>query len=204
MVELLLSNANNAVELGTVIITLLISFYGYKIYKITKIRRYKLFTTTFLFLSLAVFSKAVTNLLTNNGLIPTRLGVFGNLVYATLLITSYTFLNALVLKIKYSKATTIFSLLILQGVLLTYFVNFKFAYLTTIALLIEPVSHFFKNYQRKRKTTTLLTFLAFTGLTFSYLFNVITIPELMFVDNALRVISYSLLLLQFLMVMRKR
>jgi len=207
---------DSVLDLISFVITMLIGFYSYKIYKLTGKKNYFYLYLAFLLLSIALVVKSFANLslyfdlLHRIGVRDTRLfgyqmaalALFGH-VLLTLL--GYITLIALTLKLKGKRIVSLLFFLVILTVLLAKN-SFMFFHLISFALVLLYVTpYFYENYMNVKNVKALLVFLCFLFLSFSHLF-----LALVFYNNYLYVIGiilqmagYLMLLINLLLVFKK-
>ena len=144
---------DNVVDLISVVITLLIGFYSYKIYKITNKKSYFFLYLVFLLLGVGLIIKCFANLglyfdfLRRIGIQDTRLfgyqmTAIGLFFYVLVTLLAYLILIALTLKLKGKRIISLLFLLVILTVLLAKNSFMYFHLISGILLLIYVVSQF--------------------------------------------------------------
>ncbi len=204
MIEsLMLYNLNNLIEIMSFALTLLVGVYGLKIYKLTGENKHKLFSMTFIILSLAILTKAGANILTNNLLIySSPLSIIGNNIYLSLSILSYSLLVSLTLKIRDIQKFSLLILITVLTILCSNYISFHIFELVSFWMLIYPVYYFFTNYLKNESLPSFLVFLSFFTLMLSHLMFIPGIlNETFFIlDNIGRIVSYTTLLIYMILI----
>lgn len=193
-------------EILFAVITLLVSFYAWKIYKITEERNLRLFSLAFLFVSLSYIVQSVLNFIILKeleeeicGIVNIQsvylLNLFGIYFHSILFLIGLLLLTYVALKI-YSLRT--FVLLFILVFTSLYFSPQKtfMLYLLSTTLLGFIVYYYIANYINNRKTTTLLVTIAMITLFAGYLYFIFA------TDNAFYyVLGHILELLAYLLVL---
>jgi hypothetical protein len=202
-------------EIVGLIITFLIAFYSYKVYKIAQDKKYLLFSASFLFMSVGFFLTLFSNfvfiyldvLLPYIQMIPgLRFGHFylGSLIISSfLMLSSYILLSAVVLNIR-NKFSIALMLII---ALLTSFIiiktrNFNYFYFFSFVLLSASiVPAMYENYKKLKTTTSFLVYLGFTSLGIAHFFLLVALiygaAWFYIIGQLLILFAYILLLINF-------
>jgi len=198
---------DSILDLISFLITILIGFYSYRIYKLTGKKSYFFLYLAFLLLSIALVVKSFANLslyfdlLHKIGVKDTRLfgyqmaalGLFG---YVLLTLLGYIILIALTLKLKGKRIISLLFFLVILTILLAKN-SFMFFHLISFALLLLYVTpYFYDNYSKVKNIKALLVFLCFFFLSFGHLF-----LSLVFYSNQFYVLGIILQLAGFLMLL---
>lgn len=168
--------ADSAIDFLIVLVSLLVSYQSYKVYKILKKRNYQLFSWSFLCISLAYFFKIISNLtivyrvvISNQNFIRVILFELDKMKYINFV--SFTFykifllMGILILFLIMNKTykrgeVIIFGYLSLTAILLTIYHDFIF-HLTIVMLLISIVAYFHNNYKKNNSRQSLISYVAF-------------------------------------------
>ena len=188
--------ANYSLDLFSFLLTLFISYYSFKIYKVTHRRNEKVLTISFLLMSLSLLTKLLTNFLSNYYRLGFNVDLLypGTILFNIILLTAYTTLDKLVLKIKKIELFTLQFLIILYATLLSLLNSFLFFDVTGFILLTYPVAHFYKNAFSRKKKNSLLIAISFTSLMFSHLAQILqTFGSITYMDNVLRLFGFLML-----------
>jgi len=200
-------------ELFFAIITFLISGLAFRVYRLTNDKRTELFGFAFLFMSLSYFMESLFNILINLGLEDFLVFNFFTLnklfilsVYSRIILMTLglSILAYMTLKIKNARAliliilTTTPLLLFADEPLQNYFI-------ISVVYLIFISAYYVSNYIDNKNTKTTLIAIAFTFLLFSKIVYVFSISNILFyvAGTLIEVVSYSLILLNFALVLKK-
>jgi hypothetical protein len=202
-------------ELTFAIITLIVTLFAFKIYKLTRQRQPKLFAISFLFISLSYFVRSFVNfaiVMKLNENICQALKIvnvntwdtFGVYVYIILFMIGLITLTYMTCKIASPKmyllllSLTIFSLLLSTNALSLY-------YVMSSILLIFIVIHYFKNYVKRKQAKTLLVLIAFVFLFFGNVHFIFSVNHGLFyiIGHFLELGAYSLILTNLILVIKK-
>ena len=202
-------------ELAFAIITLVVSFYAFKIYKLSGQRQSKLFGTAFLFISISYFIQSFLNFF--------RISVLDENICEALKIVSVNFLNTtgiythiiffgiglitltyMTLRIKNAKTYSLLAILFLLSILFSSNTLFLF-YLLSSILLIYIVTHYLINYLKNKQTKTLLVLVAFAFLLFGSIHFIFSVNHGLYyvIGHFLELIAYLLILINLILVVKK-
>ena len=205
---------NIVLEVLFAVITFFVSFYAWKIYKISEERNIRLFSLAFTFIALSYVARALLNLIILLklddeicGVIKLQniylLNLFGTYIYSILFLIGLLLLAYIALKI-YSLQT--FILLFLLVFTSLYFTPFKtfMLYLLSLVLLGFIMVYYFSNYIKNRKPTTLLVLIAMIMLSVAYVCFIFAMNNALyyFMGHILEMIAYIVILVNLLMILR--
>jgi hypothetical protein len=188
-----------AIETLGMIVAFLISFLGYKAFKLTKESKYKYFFYGFLFLALNFLAHVILNLLVRFGYVKFFLEKRYTLYIAPLFAGYYFFLIALILAyisfaILYSdvkKTKTVWLYYVWAFVIGAYsfrdYVQFNIMAAVPLSFVCMLI---YKKYKENKNKNLLMTFYAFLSL---FLFHALTALEP--VTSLFYVVRYSILLI---------
>jgi hypothetical protein len=203
-----------ALELIFAVITIFVSFYAWKIFKITEERNLRLFSLAFLFVSLSYITQSVLNFIILTQLQDEvcnfvniqsvyLLNLFGIYFHAILFLIGLLLLAYIALKI-YSLRTFILMFLLVFTSL--YFSPQKtfMLYLLSTMLLGFIVYYYVTNYWNNRKPTTLLVTIAMMTLFAGYLYFIFATenPFYYVVGHVLELLAYALVLGNLIIILR--
>jgi hypothetical protein len=200
---LLLSNFNSFIEVIIFLITFTIGMYTFRVHRLTKNRKHKLLGIAFILIGLSLITKAGLNFTVNNGILFDGFVIqLLTLVYAAFLLFGYTVLDKLFIDIRTYKVFSVQIILFGLSLFLIYLNSLWFLDLVGFLLLSYPVLHFLQNYAKRRTRNSLLILGAFTGLMLSHasFFLIFINKSLFFVDNLIRLASYAVLLVHYVLV----
>jgi hypothetical protein len=200
-------------EILFAVITMFVSFYAWKIYKMTDERNIKLLSLSFLFISLSYIAQSLLNFIILAelqdevcGIINLQsvylLNLFGIYVHAILFLIGLLLLTYVALKI-YSPRT--FVLLFMLVFTSLYFSPQKtfMLYLLSTTLLAFIVYYYIANYLNNRKPTTLLVTIAMITLFAGYIYFMFATENSFYyvVGHVLELLAYTLVLGDFIMIL---
>ena len=203
-----------ALELIFAVVTLMVSFYAWKIFKVTEERNIRLFSLAFLFISLSYIAQSALNIIILTqleeefcGLINLQsiylLNLFGLYIHAILFLIGLLLLTYIALKI-YSLQT--FVLLFILVFASLYFSPQKafMLYILSTTLLGFISYYYIANYWSNKKATTLLVAVAMLILFVGYLHFVFAIDnEIYFVmGHVFELIAYVLVLANLTVILK--
>jgi hypothetical protein len=196
------------------VITLLVSFYAWKIYKISGERNIKLFSLAFFFIAASYIVQSVLNFIMMArldddicGLIKLQdvylLNLFGIYVHAILFLIGLLLLAYVALRI-YSLQTFILLFLLVFSAL--YFSPYKtfLLYMLSAVLLGFIVYYYLRNYWATRKSTSLIVLIAMILLFIAYLQFIFAMDNSTYyvIGHILELIAYILVLVNLLFILR--
>jgi len=208
-------------EFVSLLASVLLSFYSWKVYKLTKKDSYKIMSIAFIFMSSSFAIRIAANVIIHFliGRIPQlvsaaeatrslininiilQLGVF---FYRFTFLLGVLLLLLLTLKIK---NRVIFILFIMFVFFLTYFSTYAYFiyYLISSAILFFIFSYFLKNYEKRRSKTSYLVAVSFLFIFLSQLvFIFLKIHQAVYgVAKILQLIGFLLLLINYITILRK-
>jgi len=188
------------------IVSALISSFSYKVYKLTKEKKFRNFSIAFLFITLSFVVQAATNLIiyfnlqkgSDFILAAINNGFTG---YALLTIAGFFLLALLSLKITDIKVISLVAVLIIVALFVSpaFIVAF---HLILLALLAFLTFNFYKNCCEKKSLNSKTVFMAFLFMTFAHIFHLAgryTAPVFI-AGNIIQFIGYLALLIAILRV----
>jgi len=204
-----------AFELLFTLVTLALSFYSFKIYKLSGQRQSKLFGLGFLFLSIAYFIQsffnfAIISTLGENICAIAKVEnirsfeIFGTYFNMVFFLVGIILLTYMVLRTEDKRILAI----LLSTSLIALFLSVNPSYLffiLTFVLLGFIVHHYAVNYKNHRKSTTLIVLIAFSFLFLSQVIYLIAVKEALFyvIGHFLELIAYSLILINLVLVQKR-
>ncbi|MBS3174734.1 hypothetical protein J4440_02540 [Candidatus Woesearchaeota archaeon] len=197
----------------SIIITLLIGFYSYKIYKLTGKKSYFYLYIVFLLLGLGLVLKSFANLgmyydlLHKLGVIDTRL--FGYQITALALFTyvlttllGYIILVALTLKLQGKRIISLLFLLVFLTILLAKNSFMFFHLISFIIIMFYVMPYFYDNYRKVKTNMAFLVFTCFFLLGASHLLFALVFYSTQFYVSGviLQMVGYLMLLVNLILV----
>ncbi len=201
-------------EILFAVVAMMVSFYAWKIYKITDERNIRLFSMAFLFISLSYITQSILNFIILTQLQAKVCGImnlesvyllnlFGIYVHSILFLIGLLLLTYVALKI-YSLRT--FVLLFILVFTSLYFSPHKtfMLYLLSTTLLGFIVYYYIANYINNRKPTTLIVTIAMITLFAGYLYFIFATenPFYYVVGHVLELLAYLLVLGNLIIILR--
>lgn len=169
-------------EVFSVLAAILISFMGYRAYKLTCEKKYLYFSTAFGFITLSFIARAVTIATVllqfsggENGIGGPSFSfvedIFstGRFFYFLLVLLAYLILLVLGMKIKQKRLLLLLSIFMVFFSATAFTSNPLIFYLVSIVLLGFIAGQYITNYRKKRTNATFLTAIAFSLMVFEFL-----------------------------------
>ena len=208
-------------EIFFVFITLLISFYGYRIYKLSKNKEHKYFSISFLLIAISFAFKILTNFdiyfnvfrtmkiglhtlvlsyLYNSGIIY----VTGLFIYK--LLTTLAFFVLLLITTKKHSKNDVYLIvyLIFISTIFSSFTYYIF-HITLVIILFFLCSYLYNNYEKRKERSKFLVFFSFLMIflgQFAFMM-IFLATEFYVVGEIFLLAGYSILLYNYLLVSRK-
>ncbi len=203
-----------ALEVIFAVITLLVSFYAWKIFKITEERNVRLFSLAFLFIALSYITQSVLNFIILTRLdddvcmlINLRdvylLNLFGLYMHAILFLIGILLLAYVALKIHSFPTFVLMFFLIFTSLYFTPYKTFMLYLLSTV-LLGFIVYYYLVNYWNNRKTTTLLVLISMILLFVAYLHFIFAMNNILYyiIGHILELLAYLIVFITLLIILR--
>jgi len=206
-------------ELLVMLITLIIAVYSFRIFLLTKLRKYLYFTLAFVLISGSYLLKAIGDYIVFNSLIGRMPNVvaavskvtpipnlysMGILAYIFLTFAGFMILVAIFMRI--NKVRTVSLLFILVFILAVLSQNKFIAFhLTLFIILLYIVIHLYLNHTKKRTLNSFIVLYGMTSLmTAQVFFLLLNIGASYYVvGHVLQLFGFLLLLLNMILVLRK-
>ena len=176
---------DSLVEFLTLVVSLIISLYSYKVYKLIKDKNYKLFSMGFLFIGISFIFKILSNITIFNKVRIEQanfiftffsrleymqlINFFSFILYKTFHIIGFLLLFLLLTKEDQRKKGPLFFYLSLIVVLFSVYFNFIF-HMTVVFILIYLTLHFYENSKKRMNINALLVFISFLIILTGHLF----------------------------------
>ena len=202
-------------ELAFAVITLIVSIYAFKIWKLSGQRQSKLFGIAFLFISISYFIQSFLNFAIISQLnenICTALKInsvnvlnsIGLYAYMLFFITGLVTLAYIALKVKNVKAYSLLFAVIIFSLLFNSNNLYLFYFLSSV-LLAYVFIHYFVNYLTNKKLNTLLVLIAFAFLLFGSIHFIFSVDHGLYyaMGHFLELIAYMLILVNLVLVVKK-
>ena len=203
-------------ELLFAIITLTVSLFAFKIYKLSGQKQSKLFGIGFLLISLSYFAQSFINFAIvsklNENICQTlkiisvnTLNIVGIYLYMALFLTGLITLTYMTFRLLDLRIFTIILIIVLLSVILNSRAMYLF-YILSSLLLIYIIIHYLKNYLHKKRGRILLILTAFIFLLFGRLHFIFSINHELFyaLGHILELIAYLLILINLILIIKKK
>lgn len=197
------------------LITLIVSYYAFKVYKLTDNKSARLFSTAFVFICLSYVLQAMLNSVILwkmadrvVSLINLRdaalLNLFGLYAHALFFIIGLIILAYIQFKIDDIKVALLMVALVVTSILFTWNKLMLFYMLSTI-ILIFIASNYFLNYIRHKTPNTLLVLIAMIFLLFGALHYFFAVDHEVYyvIGHGLEFLAYSMILINLLLMLNK-
>jgi hypothetical protein len=192
---------------------MIISIYGFRVFKLTEEKQLKTFGIAFLFISLSYIIQSILNLIILSKLDDDvaliiqlnsvyLLNLFGLYAHALLFITGLFLLTYITLRVDNKRVMGLFISLLLISVLFSTNKVFLFYVLSSV-LLIFAVWHYFANYIRKKNVNTLLVLIAMIFLLFGTLHLMYSVENALYyvIGHVLEFAAYILLFTNLIIIL---
>jgi len=202
-------------ELAFALITLIVSYYAYKIYRLSGQYQSKLFSIAFSFFSISYFIQSLLNFAIISKLGEnicsaiklqniTTLNLYGIYIHTIFSVIGLVTLAYMTLK---TKSLKIYSMILLIS-LLTLILSLNKIYLFYVLssfLLVYIVLHYLVNFLENKQINTLLVLIAFLLLLFGHIHFIFAINHELFyiLGHFLELTAYLLILINLIMVLKK-
>jgi hypothetical protein len=178
---------DSLVEFLIIIVSLVISYYSHKVYKLLKDKNYKFFSLAFLFIAISFVFKILSNLTIVNKVIIEKanfvfvifkefqymqlINFLSFIFYKTLNMIGFLFLFFIVTRTEKRENIFLYFYLSIIVIMFSIYDKFNFIFhLTLIFILFSLTIHFYDNHKKIRSKNTLLVFLAFLIILISHVF----------------------------------
>ena len=201
-------------ELSFAVITMLVSFYAWKIYKVSEERNLRLFSMAFLFISISYIVQSILNFVILErldddiaGIINLQsvylLNLFGIYMHAILFLIGLLILTYVALKIYSLRTFVLLSLLVFGSLYFSPYKTFMLFLISSI-LLGFIVYYYLTNYWNNRKATSFIVLIAMVLLFVGYIqFLFATDNSIYYViGHLLEFAAYILVLNNLLIILR--
>ena len=158
---------DSLLELLSILVSGVISYYSYRIYKIVNDKNFKYFSIAFLLIAVSFLFKIFSNLtllhqtkITTHNFVFVVTNFFSFILYKIFYLSGFIVLFLIAVGIRKREGFLLPVYLGLITVLFSIYFNFIF-YLTITFILAYLATHFYKNYERVRTLNSILVFLGF-------------------------------------------
>ena len=202
-------------EFAFAIITLAVSLYSFRVYRLSEQKKSRTFGIAFLFISISYFIQSFINLAIINELNNKVLSIieFRNLIALdnmAIFLHMIFFIFGLVTLIYMilggkNRLMYLISLIVSSMFLFASANKIFFFYIFSSLLLIFILSHYFNNHIKNKNNKTLFTLIAFSFLLIGHLSFIFLFHNTIYyvIGNSLEFIAYALILINLLRVIRK-
>lgn len=203
------------IVLSFAIITLIVSLYSFKIYKLTNQETSRLFGLAFLFFSISYFFQSFLNFLIFFEIINSiceilkiqrilSLILFGTYVHITFLIIGLVILTYMTFKVKNKNIFALMLIISLSSLLISINTLYWFYVLSSIFLFFIA-SYYYSNYLKNCQTKTLLVLIAFIFLFFGHIHFIFALNHYLFyvLGHFLELLAYALILINLYLILKK-
>jgi len=204
-----------ALELIFAVVTILVSYFAWKIFKITGERNIRLFSLAFLFIALSYVVQSILNFVIMDQLddnISTLinlqsvylLNLFGIYTHAILFLIGILLLTYVALKIHSLQTFVLLFILVFTSLYFTPYKTFMLYLLSTV-LIGFIVFYYLNNYWDNRKATTLLVAISMISLFVAYLFFIFAMDNNMLyyiIGHLLELTAYLLVFVTLWIILR--
>ncbi len=212
--------AESIFETISLIITLVISFYAYRAYRLSSNRKYFYLTVAFLSMSAGFFFKLLSNAVVEFFILFSDLSrvvpylrasqiYTGSLIlFVFFVIGGYIVLSSLASSVRDKKIIVAFLLIaLLCAVLVREARSFTFFYFFSFVMLaVYIIPYMYNNYKKQKSKNSYLVFLSFLLLAVSnllFIFISVKGPSLYVVGNSISLAGYLLLLINLFLAIKK-
>ncbi|MEK6964412.1 MAG: hypothetical protein AABX70_08390 [Nanoarchaeota archaeon] len=207
---------DSALQIVTVVIALLIAFYGFHIYRFIGQKKYLFFALSFLSIGISMVLGSVTSfllyfvwmkhnalyVLVHDFMLFYEVGFLSHFFFH---LAAYMILIILCLKIEDLRVMSLLFLFVLLTLIIAErnFVSFYVVSLILMVLYIVP--YFYKNYQENRNSKTKRVFFAFSAIALSQLLFLLSVwsDRAYVLAHISQLIGYITLLVNLISVLRK-
>ena len=197
------------------VITLIVSLYSFKIYKLSGQKSSKLFGEAFLLFSISYFIQSILNFAIISQLgeniceavkiqSVTTLAFVGTYIHFIFFITGLVMLTFMTLKIKSQKTYFLILLISLSSLLISANKVYWFYTLSSL-LLMFIVIHYHNNYSNNPRFRSLLVLIAFCFLFIGHIHFIFSTNYALFyaLGHILELVAYVLILINLLLILKK-
>ncbi len=203
-----------ALELLFAVVTLLVSFYAFKIYKLSMDNNLKFFSLSFFLIALSYLAQAVLNFIILDRLDDTVCGMinlqsvylldlFGIYFHSILFLLGLIVLAYVAMKMSDPGTFFLILFLVLGALYFSPYKTFMLYFLSTIILGLISF-YYIRNYWNNRKTTSLLVAISMVLLFISCLYFIFATENMIYyvIGHALEFIAYLVVLVSLFMILR--
>jgi|ETNmetMinimDraft_2_1059921.scaffolds.fasta_scaffold28790_2 hypothetical protein len=214
---------DSIIELIAVVISILLVYYSYKAFKLTKENKYAYFSTAFLSLTaafvikiigtLAIYKPTITRTAigssihqTFNSLTPSNINSLAFIAHIFFMLLGFMILFLIISRLRWNDQRVI--------ILLVYFVflatwisviHYQFFYLTSFAILMLITHSYYKNYIRIKSEKAKFVFIAFSILLISQAFFIFVIYSntIYVLAELIQLLGFVYLLIPFILIFKR-
>jgi len=214
---------SSIVELLSLLMSLAIGWSAYRIYRITKEKKYFYFSTAFIFITIAFLIRAFLNagiyfgrrdvveIAISTSIISVHKAL--SIVYLMLMISAYVILIILTFKIRDFHLVSLLAIFVLTSVVATY-ENFVVFPILSLLLLLYLIQYYYTAYTKKHNKTQLAIMWGFIVIALSQLLSAVVISlrilntihlrdEWLVASTLIQLLGYTILLGSLISVLKK-
>jgi D-alanyl-lipoteichoic acid acyltransferase DltB (MBOAT superfamily) len=209
---------DSAFELISLIVAFIVAAYGYKIYKLSKEKKYLYFSSSFFLVALSLIFKIISEfviyekelvqqqigpwIVTRTIIEPvTEVHVYSHTIFRLLSLFAFFILLVVTLEKKDKPTIILLTYFMILVTFVSIYAHILF-YITQMLLIALLVYHFHQNYLKHKTRQALFVTLAFLGMFVSNI--VLTFmmydPDIYVIGEVLQLIGFGLLLYAFILV----
>ena len=215
---------DSIIELIAIIVSVLLVYYSYKCFKLTKEKKYLYFSTAFLSLTVAFIAKILGTLTiyrptitrttlgstihqTFTSMTPYSINAIAFIVFIFFTLLGFMILFLIISRLRWNNQRVI-ALLLYFVFLATWIsvIHYQLFYLTTFVLLLLVTYSYYKNYLEIRSEKARFVAIAFGILLISQAFFIFVIySEIIYVlAELLQLMAFIYLLIPFILIFKKK
>ena len=215
---------DSIIELIAIIVSILLVYYSYKCFKLTKENKYLYFSTAFLSLTFAFIAKIIGTLAiyrpaitrsaigstihqTFTGLTPYYINALAFIVYTFFTLLGFMILFLIISRLRW-KNQRVIALLVYFVFLATWIsiIHYQLFYLTSFVLLLLITYSYYKNFKEIRSEKAKFVVIAFGVLLVSQAFFIFVIySRIIYVmAELIQLLGFVYLLIPFILIFKKR
>jgi len=173
------------VEFLIIIVSIIISYYSHRVYKLINDKNYQFFSFAFLSIAISFVFKILSNLTILNKITLENanfifviwhqleymqlINFWSFIFYKTFHLIGFLILFFIVTRTKNKEKIFLFIYFCIVAIFLSIYFNFIF-HLTTVFILFSLTFHFYENHKKINSTNSLLVFIAFLIMLISHFF----------------------------------
>ena len=216
---------DSIIELIAIIVSILLVYYSYRCFKLTKENKYLYFSTAFFSLTLAFIAKIIGTLAiykptitrsavgssiheTFNTLTPIGINAIAFAIYIFFILLGFMMLFLIVSKLTWKRNQRVIALLLYFIFLATWIsiIHYQLFYLTSFTLLMLITYSYYKNYTQIKSKKARFVLFAFSILLISQAFFVFAIYSgiIYVLAELIQLLGFIYLLIPFILIFKKK